>query len=261
MPFIPLHENALLAPIWLILYAIIDCRAGTTPDLMTILGASVSIIGTIICSTGGGGVEDSDDAKHGNESLGAIIATCGAIGGAIYMKSCRKVGPHLHPIHFSLIINIGMMITTFFICITALPEGLVFFSTDLSRGFFGFLNPKANPAALLHSVFPDLGGNFGIMIALLYFEPLVVSLVMLCEPLNASLIAMWAVHEAPPSRRTVVGVSIVLVGCAIVLWQSNKHAIESDEEFEAIEETLRLSIPEEEDDVEYIWLSRGADQR
>ena len=136
---------------------------------MTIAGASVSIIGTIICSTGGG-EEDSDDTKHGNESLGAIIATCGAIGGAIYMKSCRKVGPHLHPIHFSLIINIGMMITTFFICITALPEGLVFFSTDLSRGFFGFLNPKANPAAVLHSVFPDLGGNFGIMIALLYFE-------------------------------------------------------------------------------------------
>ena len=109
------------------------------------------------------------------ELMIAFIST-GAIGGAIYMTACRKLAPcGLHPVHLSLIINIGMMISTLLLCITTLPQGIVFLSTDLSRGFFGFLNPEANPAALLHSIFPDLGGNFGIMLALHYFEPLIVS--------------------------------------------------------------------------------------
>ena len=144
--------------------------------VVTILGASLSLVGTIVCSVGG----DRDGTEHENENLGAIIATVGGIGGAIYMTSCRKLAPcGLHPIHLSLIINIGMMITTFFLCIGTMPDGIEIWSFDTSKGFFGFLNPKANPAALLHSVFPDLGGNFGIMLVLHYFDPLIVSMVRL----------------------------------------------------------------------------------
>jgi hypothetical protein len=62
-----------------------------------------------------------------------------------------------------------------------LPSGISLFSTDIHNGFFGFLNKEANPAAFLHSIFPDLGGNFGIMIALCYFDPLIVSMVLLTE--------------------------------------------------------------------------------
>lgn len=205
------------------------------------MGASLSLVGTVVCSTG----EADDGTNHDNERLGAIIATTGAIGSAVYMTACRKLAPvGLHPIHLSLIINIGMMTTTFLLCITTLPEGIELFSTDITVGFFGFLNPDANPAAVLHSIFPDLGGNFGIMLALRYFEPLIVSLVMLTEPLNASIIAMYAVHEEPPSRRTMFGVLVVLVGCAVVLWESNKDAKET----EAEEEEAMGAIGEEEEE-------------
>ncbi|KAL7554465.1 hypothetical protein ACHAWF_017911, partial [Thalassiosira exigua] len=186
-------------PIWLILYTTINCSA-KTPGTVTMMGTVLSLIWTIICSTG----EGSDESEHENEKLGAIIATIGAIGGAIYMTACRKLQCSsintLHPVHLSLIINVGMMITTFLICIATLPEGMIFFSTDLKMVSFGFINPKANPAALLHSIFPDLGGNFGVVLALQYFQPLIVSMAMLTEPLNASVIAMYAVNEAPPSK-------------------------------------------------------------
>jgi hypothetical protein len=46
---------------------------------------------------------------------------------------------------------------------------------------------------ILQSIFPDCFGNFGIVI----FDPLIVSMVMLTEPLNASLIAMAVVQEEP----------------------------------------------------------------
>lgn len=59
------------------------------------------------------------------------------------------------------------------------------------------------------------------ILALGYFEPLIVSMIMVTEPLNASVIAMAVVHEEAPARRTVIGVSIVLVGCVIVLWESS----------------------------------------
>lgn len=141
------------------------------------MGATISLIGAIVCSTG----TQDDSVQHENESLGAIIATIGGIGGAIYMTSCRKLMPcGLHPIHLSLIINLGMMTTTLFLCLGTMPDGVDFWSTDTTNGFFGFLNPKANPAALLHSLFPDLGGNFGIMMSLHYFEPLIVSMVRCC---------------------------------------------------------------------------------
>ena len=160
---------------------------------------------------------------HENESLGTILATTGGIGGAIYMTSCHKLAPlRLHPIHLSLMINIGMMIATFSLCLMTLPDGIAFFSTDISRGFFGFLNSHANPPALLQSMFPDLVGNFGIILSLSQFDPLIVSLVMMTEPLNASVIAMYAIDESPPSLRTIIGVSIVIAGCAIVLFESKK---------------------------------------
>ena len=128
-----------------------------------------------------------------------------------------------------------MMITTYFLCLGTLRDGIDIFSTDIHNGFFGFINRQANPAAILHSVFPDLGGNFGIMISLYYFEPLIVSMIMLTEPLNASLIAMYTINEAPPSHRTIIGVAVVLFGCGIVLWESNNDAKELEEE-EDIEE-------------------------
>jgi len=87
---------------------------------ITILGATLSLIGTIVCSTG----KSDDGVEHENESLGAIIATIGGMGGAIYMTSCRKLAPcGLHPIHLSLIINIGMMTTTYLLVWSRCPTG------------------------------------------------------------------------------------------------------------------------------------------
>jgi len=192
------------------------------------------ISGTVICATGGEG-GDQDGISHNNESLGAIIATFGGFGGAIYMTACRKLNPcGISPITLSLVINVGMMITTYFLCLGTLRDGVDIFSTDIHNGFFGFINRQANPAAILHSVFPDLGGNFGIMISLYYFEPLIVSMIMLTEPLNASLIAMYTINEAPPSHRTIIGVAVVLFGCGIVLWESNNDSKEELEEEEDI---------------------------
>ena len=130
-----------------------------------------------------------------------------------------------------------------------LPGGVTA-TTSIDNGLFGFLNPQANPAALLHSLLPDCCGNFGIMIALSFFEPLIVSLIMLTEPLNASLIAMNFVGEAPPSQRTIVGVLVVLVGCGIVVWESSKEGKEI-EQIQLKEEVLPLMECEERKSVNY----------
>ena len=235
-------------PIWLILFAIVHCGV-SSPGALTIAGASLSLIGAIICATGGESNDDEDSTGPKNESLGAIIATIGGIGGAMYMTACRKLAPvGLHPILLTFIVNVGMATVSFLLCLATLPNGVTIFSKDITHGFFGFLNAEANPAAILHSVFPDCGGNFGIMIALLYFEPLIVSMVMLTEPLNASVIAMNFVGEAPPSRRTIFGVAVVLTGCGVVLWESSKEGKEmsdierQEEAMPTMEQVERRSI-------------------
>lgn len=234
--------------IWLILYAIIYCGA-ETPAKITVAGAAISLVGAIICATAEGG-EDSEGGDPKNEGLGAIIATIGGIGGAIYMTACRKLAPvGINPIVLTLIINIGMASVSFLLCLATLPGGVTA-TTRIDNGLFGFLNPQANPAALLHSLLPDCCGNFGIMIALSFFEPLIVSLIMLTEPLNASLIAMNFVGEAPPSQRTIVGVLVVLVGCGIVVWESSKEGKEI-EQIQLKEEVLPLMECEERKSVDY----------
>jgi hypothetical protein len=168
------------------------------------IGSILLLMGAIICLTGKGG----DGAVHENESLSAIIATTGGIRGAIYMTSCHKLAPlRLDPILLLLMINIGMMIATLSLCLGTLPSGIVFFSTNVSRGFFGFLNARANPPALLQLVFPDLAGNFGIILTLSHFNPLIVSLVMMTKPLNASVISLQYMQltKAPQAFKRSLG--------------------------------------------------------
>jgi drug/metabolite transporter (DMT)-like permease len=211
-------------PMWLILYSVLSCNP---PGKITIAGASLSLIGAIICASGGEG--DGANDTSDTETLGAMIATMGGIGAAMYMTACSNLSPlGLHPIVLTLVINIGMMSASLFLCVAFLEEGVNMLSTNTMNGFWGFLNPHANPPALFDSVFPDCFGNFGIMISLSYFEPLIVSMVMLTEPLNASLIAMAVVGEAPPSKRTILGVSVVLLGCAVVLWEASKDGKDAE---------------------------------
>lgn len=169
-----------------------NCKVDT-PGNITILGAFISLIGAIICATEEGELleQDENEMNQSNESLGAMIAIFGALGGAAYMTATRQLNnnqnnnqnnnhsgtetqsittttttttiqkkknnQNIHPITLSLLINVGMMFTTLFLCFLTIPEGIQIFSTNVYNGFFGFLNPQANPAAFLHSIFPDLG--------------------------------------------------------------------------------------------------------
>jgi hypothetical protein len=115
------------------------------------------LIGAIICASGGEG--DGANDTSDTETLGAMIATMGGIGAAMYMTACSNLSPlGLHPIVLTLVINIGMMSASLFLCVTFLEEGVNMLSTNTMNGFWGFLNPHANPPALFDSVFPDCFG-------------------------------------------------------------------------------------------------------
>ena len=204
-------------PMWLILWSIIMCHP---PSGGMVLGAALALVGAIVCASGG---SDAGGSVGSNEALGCICATLGGIGGALYMAACRKIGPiGLHPTTLTLMVNLGAFVVSVLAGLIILPS--LTWSTDPTTGVFGWAADSSTFAySLLLSIFPDCFGNFGIMIALTYFEPLIVSMVMLTEPLNATLIGLLlGVEESPPTLVTVVGVAIVLFGCAIVLHESNK---------------------------------------
>lgn len=238
-------------PIWI--YAISTCNP---PRAMLVGGAALSLVGAVICAVGGRGGGDDDvvgsSGVGGAEEFGSVIALTGGIGGAMYMTACGKLSPlGLHPIYLTLMINTGMMLSSLILCLATVEGGLAFASTDTGNGFFGFVNPRSNPAAFFQSIFPDCFGNFGIIISLSFFDPLIVSMVMLTEPLNASLIAMAVVQEEPPTPKTIIAVTVVLVGCALVLGGSSKDGQDATarekelgEEFEAAHPTKPLTSEE-----------------
>lgn len=57
----------------------------------------------------------------------------------------------------------------------------------------------------------------------------VVQLVMLTEPLNASIISYFVIHEHPPSAQTIIGVAVVLLGCGVVLSRENSELVRTRE--------------------------------
>lgn len=144
-------------PIWLIIYSVMS-KDEANPSTGVLAGALLSILGTVICALPQSEEGDHQGQNHANEQLGAIIALLGGIGGATYMRCGRSLAHGIHPIFLSFFINVGMCCITFMLCLGSME---LEFSTSISRGIFGFVNPLANPPAILHSLFPD--GRFLIL--------------------------------------------------------------------------------------------------
>ncbi|CAH0483074.1 unnamed protein product [Peronospora belbahrii] len=178
------------------------------------LGAAIGVVG--------GGITTLDKTKGGPNivspsAAGDLVALAGAAGGAIYFKLAKKTRPQMHLLVFLCGLAATSAATLLMYMLMSGQD--LSLSTDPYNGIFGWLTPSMNRlVVVLYLVFIcDCIGTMGYIGVMKYFDPIVVSVVCLMEPIVATAQGIVMGVDAMPGLLTFVGAALVIGGTALVL--------------------------------------------
>ena len=191
---------------------VIACLEGT--------GAIVGLIGAVLCTL------DEPASIPGIEMhplKGDLFALASALGGCGYLLLAKKLRCKLDLFVFMVCL---VMSGSFFVLILMRTTGVHFtLSRHRSHGLFGWTSFEHDrlPIQLYISLVCDLIGLTGYVAVMKYFDPLVVSVVMLLEPVVATMIGLIVNVGGVPGIWMVVGGSIVTLGTLMVTAASSNR--------------------------------------
>ena len=186
-------------------------------------GALIGFSGAAVCAFDTSKASEGDEvigdapATYPNEMIGNLIALSASFGMAAYLSIARDLRANCNLYVFMFVI---MLLSSIFILLFIIISGEhVTFFFDTNHGVFGWLNLTGDHLALeLYMVLScNFLGTMGYVAVLKYFDSVVVSTVMLMEPVCAALFGFWAGLDPLPGPQTWVGDVIVTVGSAIVI--------------------------------------------
>jgi len=195
---------------------------------LEMLGACIALAGSVLVahpwltdSTSASSTEVAPSFK------GDAIAMLAGLGGALYLDQGKKVRAKLDVFAMSVAMN-GSTSFISLIVVLALEWDTVqvFDHNATQNSLLGFLDPTI-ATRLLNQVYltvvVDIGGIVGYISAMKYFDPLIVSVVMIMEPIVATVQGMIVGVSVLPSTWGLVGAAIVLVGSGLVVASSGSH--------------------------------------
>ncbi|DBA03907.1 TPA: hypothetical protein N0F65_004597 [Lagenidium giganteum] len=208
-----------------LLIVIINLLTGNPVALYEGLGAAIGVVG--------GGVTTMDTAAvSGNiimpSAFGDIIALAGALGGASYFMNAKKLRPKMEMVVFMACLTFT---SAWLLLLTmTLMGNEVTWSMDPHHGLFGWLTPRADRLLVeFYLVFIcDLIGTMGYISVLKYFDPIVISVVCLLEPIIANVMGIICGVDSLPGYLTVVGAALVTGGTFMVIATQSKSTGEID---------------------------------
>jgi drug/metabolite transporter (DMT)-like permease len=184
------------------------------------IGAMIGFFGGTICTldrsptiNGNGIVRDHPMALFG-DSL-AIMASAAV---AIYLILAKKLRPHIDLFVFTFLLMLTSSI--FVLAYMILTKEPMSFSNHIDHGLWGWANWQWNrlPLELYLAIVCNIMGTMGYIAVMKYFEPIVVSTVMLSEPVLGALMAALVGSDPLPGWQTWIGNVVVAVGIFLVIW-------------------------------------------
>ncbi|EQC37261.1 hypothetical protein SDRG_05485 [Saprolegnia diclina VS20] len=188
-------------------------------------------IGTVI-GIAGGVVTALDHTLSRTKALGPnlqgdAVAFLGAMGAAVYLTHAKDVRSQAN---MDFMVFMWLHMCT--VCLLLLPllyaTDAISLSTDPNHGLFGWVDLTRLPLELYLVTVCDFIGGMGYVRVLKYFEPIVVSIVMLLEPVLAVCLGIMVGVSNVPGLLTVLGSAIVILGTAMVIHSSTKRVPVSD---------------------------------
>lgn len=189
------------------------------------LGAAVGVAG--------GAVTTMDSTVAGENivsatAFGDIVALIGAFGGATYFVLAKKLRAKMDLVVFMCSLT-ATSATVLLLTMLAMGEDIAF-SADVHNGIIGWINPLPNRLLIVcYLVFVcDLVGTMGYISVMKYFDPIVISVVCLLEPIVATAMGIVVGVDAVPGLLTFVGATLVIGGTFMVIATQNQKTEQID---------------------------------
>jgi len=199
---------------------------GSPVLLLEGLGAAIGFLGALICAAAPS-TEPSDpsagdpSADHDNHlaTTGNFLAFLASIATAIYLTIAKTLRPKvdLFLFLFLLFFDSTLFLLLYMILFSHQPVRIL--SAHPTLGLFGWLHPALDrlPLELYSALVCNGVGTAGFIAIMKYFDPVVVSMVMLMEPVFASVMGAAAGVSTLPGWGTWAGDAVVAVGSAMVI--------------------------------------------
>lgn len=177
-------------------------------------GTAIGVMGGVLTTLESH--QSSSGARVEPVSLaGDLVALVGAIGGALYLITAKKLRTELD---ISLLF-VGMFILLALLIIPVLVLLDIPFevSRDPTIGLLGWLDPSRMASEAYIVLVCTLVGTLGYVAVMKYFAPIVVSVVMLVEPILATFMGVAVGVDVFPGLLTIGGSLLIIAGTALVV--------------------------------------------
>lgn len=234
-------------PLWLVGYAVLF--TSKPPRRIVTFAAVIGFIGAVVlCAAELRAPSDATQAR--NPLVGVIVGAVGGVGGALYVSAAKRAKA-VPPTRLLLFANAGAVLFTFLIVLGQSRDS-VRKPLDPEHGIFGWSARGNRADSIFLSLVVDGVGILGVLLALRFVDPLVVTVSLQLEPIMAAVVdAVVGVGTlSSMSRTTYIGSSIVLTSCAIVVSTNakSKDDIDASEALEPMPSLKRRSDSSAEDE-------------
>lgn len=195
-------------PIWVALISWLWFKQAPPP--LTLAGIAIAFAGGIVV-----GIDGQNKAPASNPALGNTLAGLGALAVSLYYLLGREAQRRGFSIGLYAAVAYGIA------AVTLLPWPLV-----LHTGYLSF-PPAFYFWVLLLALIPQLVGHTSFNWAVKWINPVLVTLVILLEPVGASLLAFLAFGETP-GPRVLLGGLVLLAGVALAATGSSRANTKAD---------------------------------
>ena len=182
------------APIFVVLGGILFLRE--KPTLQVILGVLITIAGGVIISL-------HDFSFDKSAFWGNLLAVAGAFGAAGYMLAGRKLRESVDLVSY---VTLVYSVTAVFLVVITL----------LNRDSLVGYSPQIYGLLFAIAMVPQVIGHTSFNWALKYLSATTVSIIILGEPVGASILAIFFLSENL-SLMTIVGGLIIIAGVVVVI--------------------------------------------
>jgi drug/metabolite transporter (DMT)-like permease len=172
------------------------------------------VVGIAIAISGMVAIGFDEAAASENATLGNTLALMGAVGGAGYFIIGRKLRKRIDTLAYVSVVY----------SVTAILLIAIAGAFDLN--FLGY-RPQTYLLFFLIAMVPQVIGHTSFNWALKYISATMVSLVILGEPIGASLLAFFVLGEKITAFQGIGG-SLILTGVGLAIWSETTHRAEAE---------------------------------
>lgn len=195
---------------------------GVSVPALEILGTFIGLSGAAICAMAPSESDDESNAIGSQVMIGNLLAVLASIGASIYLTAAKNLRPRIDLFLFMFLI---FALASVFLLAYIIVSGQSYeVSTDEDIGIFGWMSLRKDRLLLelYIAVICNGVGTTGYVAIMKYFDPVVVAMVMLMEPVVALFQGMAVGVATLPGWITWLGNAVVVSGSVIVIWSGSK---------------------------------------